>query len=160
MITTIRMKNFRRFKDQTIEFDKISYIEGQNNAGKTTIFLAIEYALFGTVTGFRSQAALFQPGTKKMGVELIYTGRNSKTYRLQRMHELKGKGASGHYTLKEIIGDDERYILSSDFANTSEEMLQLQIIESLGISKRLFDVALNIKQGPPTNRIQLDIPHY
>ncbi|MHA2503338.1 MAG: AAA family ATPase [Candidatus Kariarchaeaceae archaeon] len=162
MISRLRLKNFRRFQDASISFDNgISYIEGKNNAGKSSLFMGIEYGLFGTVAGFRSQTALFAPQADKMGVEVIYEGKDGRTYRLQRMHERAGRSAKGHYTLKVKDGDTEKYLVSSDFEGSSEEMLQLQVFESLGISKRLFDVAVNIKQGEISSILegtsQLDI---
>ncbi len=152
MIENIHLKNFRRFANSSFDLKEgITFIEGENNAGKTSIFIAIEYALFGAVSGFNTQTALFQPGKSEMGVQLRYKGKDNLTYILQRVHKLKKKGknksATGHFTLKQITDGEEKYIYSSDFPNNNEEQLQLKINETLGISKRLFEVAVNIKQG-------------
>src|SRR6267142_4098124 len=105
MIKRLRLKGFRRYADETFELDKgVTYIDGRNNAGKTTLFLAIEYALTGTVAGARSQAVLLHPGAKGLGVELVFTGRDAHTYKLQRLHQLPPRAKSrlvGHFTLKE-----------------------------------------------------------
>ena len=159
MIKKITLKNFRRYVNQSITFDpQLTYIMGENNAGKTTIFMAIEYALFGRVTGFSSQAELAHPNSDKMGVQLEYIGKDGLTYVLQRMHEVVETSgrlkAKGNYTLKKFEDDEEVYLSSSDFPKDSEEVLQLKIFESLGISKRLFELAINIKQGEITSILE------
>jgi len=65
VITRLRLKGFRRYVDETFELGPgVTFINGRNNAGKTTLFLAIEYALTGTVSGARSQAVLLNPAAK------------------------------------------------------------------------------------------------
>lgn len=49
MIKQLVLKNFRQHQDLTLNFDAgVTVLRGQNEAGKTTIFEAIAYALFGT----------------------------------------------------------------------------------------------------------------
>ncbi|NVB77682.1 MAG: AAA family ATPase [Kofleriaceae bacterium] len=151
MIRRLRVKGFRRYVDAAFEFGPgVTFIDGKNNAGKTTLFLAIEYALTGTVAGARSQMMLLNPGAKGLGVELVFVGRDRKTYKLQRVHQLPPRAKSrlvGHFTLKEIVGDgDERYILSSDFQD-HEDALAKKLAEITGISRRVLDLAVHIRQG-------------
>lgn len=151
MIQRLRLKGFRRYDDETFELAKgVTFIDGRNNAGKTTLFLAIEYALTGTVAGARSQAMLLHPGAKGLGVELVFTGRDGKTYKLQRLHQLPPRAKSrliGHFTLKEIVGpDDERYVLSSDFQD-HEDALASKLADITGISRRVLDLAVHVRQG-------------
>lgn len=161
MIKSLRMRNFRRFLSEDITFSNgITFIEGENNAGKTTLFMAIEYGLFGVVQGFASQAALVHPGKDKFGVELVYTGRDGFDYKLQRVHVVSKavtrSSATGHYTLKQITDEGEVYLESSDFPKCSEEDLQLKVFETLGISRRLFNIAVNIRQGVITHILEGD----
>jgi len=164
MIERLRLKNFRRYKEETIDFvNGMNYIGGINNAGKTSLFYAIEYALFGRVGSFKSQIALLHPGQKTVGIELIFIGRDGQRYKLQRIHTLPPKSKTkivGHYTLKKISDDGEIYMLSSDFQDR-EETLALKLYELLGISRRLFDVSINLKQGEISSILdgmpQLDI---
>ncbi len=150
MITSIRLKNFRRFKDETFNLGPgINFIKGINNAGKTTVFYAIEYALFGRVAGFRSPSELLFPGEKTVGVEIIFQGKGNNTYRLQRIHTKPPKARTkvvGHYTLKKFVDESETYVLSSDFQD-HEGALSLKLYEIIGLSKKLFEVAVNLKQG-------------
>lgn len=154
MIRRLRIKGFRRYDDRAFEFGPgVTFIDGRNNAGKTTLFLAIEYALTGTVTGARTQAALLNPDAKGLGVELVFGGRDGRTYKLQRVHQLPPRAKSrliGHFTLKELVTRDgveeERYLLSSDFQD-HEEALAKKLAEITGISRRVFDLAVHIRQG-------------
>ena len=151
MIKRLRLKGFRRYVDETFELGPgVTFIDGRNNAGKTTLFLAIEYALTGTVAGARSQAVLLNPDAKGLGVELVFTGRDGKTYKLQRVHQLPPRSRSrliGHFTLKEVVGtDDERYVLSSDFQD-HEDALAKKLAEITGITRRVLDLAVHVRQG-------------
>ena len=160
MIKRLRLKGFRRYIDSTFELEKgVTFIDGRNNAGKTTLFLAIEYALTGTVVGARSQMMLLNPAAKGLGVELVFTGRDGKTYKLQRLHQLPPKARTklvGHFTLKEIVGqDDERYVLSSDFQD-HEDALAKKLQEITGISRRVLDLAVHVRQGDITKILDGD----
>jgi exonuclease SbcC len=151
MITSLRLKGFRRYKDTTFPFGPgVNFIEGENNAGKTTLLYAVEYALFGRVDGFKSVAALVKPDARSVGVELVFTDRNGATWRLQRMHAYPPKARkvlTGHFTLKELLKDGtSRYVLSSDFGDT-EDQLALALQERTGLTRRLFALAVHMKQG-------------
>lgn len=151
MIDRIRLRNFRRYRDATLRFETgVNLIEGENNVGKTTLFYAIEYALFGRVDGFKTIRALMQPGKKSLGVELVFRGQKDERYLLQRVHQTPAKGKKttldGYFTLKEILDDGERYLLASDFGDT-EDKLALKMREITGLTRRLFSVALHMRQG-------------
>ncbi len=162
MILTLRLKSFRRYGDETLELGPgICFVEGDNNAGKTTLFYAIEYALFGRVTGHKTIAALMAPKAKGMGVELVMRGVDGHRWRLQRMHALpprSRKTTIGHFTLKRSVRpldappeegvdpNEESYVVSSDFADR-EEALALALSKALGVTRRYFDVAVHIRQG-------------
>lgn len=151
MIETLRLKNFRRYDDQRFTFTSgVNYLLGENNAGKTTLFYALEYVLFGTVAGFRSLAMMMRAKARDMGVELVFTGRDGGRYRLQRMHQRPPRAKTqinGHFTLKQIHGEgDEQYLLSSDFQD-HEEALAQRLSQILGVGRRLFELALHLRQG-------------
>ncbi len=151
MIKRLRLKGFRRYVDETFELGPgVTFINGRNNAGKTTLFLAIEYALTGTVAGARSQAFLLHPDAKGLGVELVFSARDGKIYKLQRLHQMPARAKSrliGHFTLKEIVGpEDERYVLSSDFQD-HEDALAKKLAEITGITRRILHLAVHVRQG-------------
>jgi exonuclease SbcC len=150
MIERLRLRNFRRYRDATLRFEAgVNIIEGRNNVGKTTLFYAIEYALFGRVENFKTIRSLMQPGKRSLGVELAFAGQNGQRYLLQRVHQMPPKSKKildGHFTLKEILDDGERYLLASDFGDT-EDKLALMMHELTGLTRRLFSVALHMRQG-------------
>jgi AAA15 family ATPase/GTPase len=41
MCTTLRLRNFKGFRDQVIEFQQFSVVIGRNNAGKSSSFETI-----------------------------------------------------------------------------------------------------------------------
>lgn len=169
MILGLRLKSFRRYADETLELGPgVCFLEGDNNAGKTSLFYAIEYALFGRVTGHKTIAALMAPKAKAMGVELVLRGVDGHRWRLQRMHVLpprSRKTTIGHFTLKRsarpidapaeegIDPSEETYVVSSDFGDR-EEALALALAKALGVSRRYFDVAVHIRQGAITQILE------
>ena len=150
MIERLRLRNFRRYRDATLRFEGgLNFIEGRNNVGKTSLFYAIEYALFGRVENFKTIRSLMQPGRRSLGVELLFTGPKGERFLLQRLHQMPAKSKKtldGHFTLKEILEDGERYLLSSDFGDT-EDKLALKMNEVTGLTRRFFSIALHMRQG-------------
>ena len=153
MIESIRMKNFRRFKDETVNFKpSLNLIEGVNNAGKSTILYAVEYGFFGLVKGFKRKADITNYNYSDAGVDLKFIGLDGQQYRLMRFHRI-GRGLTvteSHFTLKKIVEEEdettEEYVMSSDF-NDTEENLALKIRELTGLSRRLFDITIGARQG-------------
>ena len=156
MLEEIRLKNFRSHADIRFPFnDGFNLISGRNNAGKTTIFYAIEYCFFGNISGYKKISQLTAFDANDVGVEILFRGRTGEKYKLQRMHKISGKNraAKGHFTLKKYIIDKEdptveteSYLLSSDFGDR-EDKLSLTLSEITGISKRFFETAIHYRQG-------------
>jgi len=164
MIERLRLRNFRRYRDATLSFQPgMNTIQGPNNVGKTTIFFAIEYALFGRVENFKTIRALMQPGKRSIGVELLFQGRTGERFLLQRIHQSPPKSKKtldGQFTLKAILDDGEKYLLASDFGDT-EDKLALKLQELTGLTRRFFCIALHMRQGEISSILsgakQLDI---
>lgn len=150
MIERVRLRNFRRYKEAVFPFKPgVNFIEGQNNVGKTSLFYAIEYALFGRVENFKTIRSLMQPGKRSLGVEVVFRGPTGERYLLQRAHIMPPRSKTkmdGHFTLKALAEDAERYLLASDFGDT-EDQLALKLQELTGLTRRLFSVALHMRQG-------------
>ena len=71
LIKKIKLENIRSYVKQEIEFPKGSILlSGNIGAGKTTVLLAVEFALFGLQRGIIDGAALLRNGTNKGSVEL------------------------------------------------------------------------------------------
>ena len=152
-ITRVRLRDFRRYHDATFTFGPgTTFLEGENNAGKTSVFYAIEYALFGRAGSNLRPTDLLRPGARGVGVELCFTGRDGRHYRLQRVHVRPPRSRSkvvGHFTLwvRDAEPDaPERYLLSSDFDDLETD-LALAVQRALGLGRRGWDLAVHLQQG-------------
>ncbi|MBS3171886.1 AAA family ATPase [Candidatus Woesearchaeota archaeon] len=73
LIKKIKLKNIRSYIGEEIEFDKgITLLSGDIGSGKSTILLAIDFALFGLRKGYLSGNALLRNGEKEGSVELTF----------------------------------------------------------------------------------------
>ncbi|MBI4155115.1 AAA family ATPase [Candidatus Woesearchaeota archaeon] len=73
-INSIKLKNIRSFLDQEINFNKgTTLLSGDIGSGKSTILLAICFALFGMSKGFLSGSALLRNGENEGLVKLNFT---------------------------------------------------------------------------------------
>ena len=73
LIKSLHLKNIRSYVDQTITFpDGSLMLSGDIGAGKSTVLLAIEFALFGLLKSDLSGGALLRHGTKQGTVELRF----------------------------------------------------------------------------------------
>ncbi len=137
----------------TIDFDKLGnkglyLITGDTGAGKTTIFDAITYALYGEASGevreagmFRSQYALPETPTE---VELLFTYAG-KEYRVQRSPEYnrpktRGEGFTVKKAQAQFFYPDGRVV--SKWKEVNEAVTQL-----LGIDREQFSGIAMIAQG-------------
>jgi len=77
-IAKLRMKNWRSYKDQTFDLPRLAVVRGENAAGKSSIQLAVEWAITGknSCTDARGAGAdeLIRIGEKEMGVLLEFAG--------------------------------------------------------------------------------------
>ncbi len=155
MLITLKLTNFRRHASLELEFEpKFNLVSGRNNAGKTTIFYAIEYVQFGTVPGFKKLASLVSFGKKNMAVELVFQGRDEQVYKLVRSHSFTAKAAKGTFELcksSEKIPkhlEEAKWELVISSQNKDKETdLSLKLNELLGISRRFFETAVHFYQG-------------
>ena len=80
ILHTLVLHNFRRFKHATIEFPEgVIGVVGLNGAGKSTIFEAIAWALYGTVAARTSADLIKRNGAEpsdpcriELGLSLIH----------------------------------------------------------------------------------------
>ena len=71
LIKKIKLKNIRSYIGEEIEFDKgITLLSGDIGSGKSTILLAIDFALFGIRRGELSGPALLRNGCNEGYVNL------------------------------------------------------------------------------------------
>ncbi|MBR2742455.1 MAG: SMC family ATPase [Clostridia bacterium] len=128
--------------------DRIYLITGDTGAGKTTIFDAIAYALYGKASGDTRDAAMLRSkyadsGTKTE-VELVfdYRGREYTVKRSPRQMRPKkrGEGLKADDELSELILPDGRVF-------TAKKEVDERIKEILGVDREQFSQIAMIAQG-------------
>ena len=73
LLKSLHLKNIRSYNDENITFPNgIVLLAGDIGAGKSTILLAIEFALFGILRGELSGSALLRHGAREGTVELAF----------------------------------------------------------------------------------------
>jgi exonuclease SbcC len=84
LLKTLRLRNIRSYRDEEITFPEgVVLLAGDIGSGKSTILLAIEFALFGLLRGELSGSALLRNGANEGGVELTFE-LNGKEYAIGR----------------------------------------------------------------------------
>lgn len=151
----LTMSAFATFAgEQVIDFTKLNgrnifLVTGKTGAGKTTIFDAISYALYGSPSGdFRDVASLrsdYADGSVKTYVELEFELRG-KVYKINRnpeqmLNKLKGEG------LKKELAGVSFYIPDEEKPLTRIKDVDERVKEILGVDKDQFRQIVMLPQG-------------
>lgn len=151
----LTMSAFATFAgEQVIDFTKLNgrnifLVTGKTGAGKTTIFDAISYALYGSPSGdFRDVASLrshYANGSVKTYVELEFELRG-KIYKINRnpeqmLNKLKGDG------LKKELAGVSFYIPDEEKPLTRIKDVDERVKEILGVDKDQFRQIVMLPQG-------------
>ncbi|QQG38740.1 MAG: AAA family ATPase [Candidatus Woesearchaeota archaeon] len=79
LLKKIRLKNIRSYMDQTIEFPLGSLLlSGDIGSGKSSVLLALDFALFGLQPGTLTGSALLRNGEKRGEVEINFVVDNKE----------------------------------------------------------------------------------
>lgn len=135
----------------------IFLINGDTGAGKTTIFDAISFALFGNASGENRSPESFEVimrGMMKTYVELVFQHRN-KEYRLYRnpsyrRNKKRGSGTTEEKAEANLIMPDGRVI-------TGYNQVTETITELLGIDWKQYKQIAMIAQGEFHNCLQQEV---
>lgn len=106
VINKLRLKNFKQYKDETINFPNgLTGLVGRNGAGKSTVFDAISFALFGPLKGVNLSQLKNDnaPASEPVEVELEFVERN-KEYVVKRA--LRGAAQTSKVGLYRIDQQD------------------------------------------------------
>jgi len=128
LLKSLKLKNIRSYLDQQIEFPEGSLLlAGDIGAGKSTVLLAIEFALFGIMRGELSGSALLRNGKNSGAVELCF--------------ELAGNEISVKRSLKRAKDSVEQetgeIVVNGKRVEATATELKARIIELLGYPKEL-----------------------
>lgn len=129
LLRSIKLKNIRSYLEQEIQFPEGSVLlSGDIGTGKSTILLAIEFALFGILRGDLSGNSLLRNGTEKGHVELEF--------------ELEGQKITIHRKLKRTkntVEQDAGYIIKNSMRkDATPQELKTEILELVGYPKSML----------------------
>jgi len=129
ILKSLKLNNIRSYIDETINFPAGSVLlSGDIGSGKSTILLAIEFALFGVKRKHLSGAALLRHGVKEGSVELSFSIDNCE-YTVKRVLK-RGK---------DTIKQDAGYIISNGIKKEGTAVeLKSVIIDLIGYPKDLI----------------------
>jgi exonuclease SbcC len=141
IIKNIKMENFRSHRNTSINFNKgITSIIGQNGSGKSSIFQAMNFALFAPRgNNFRIEN-LMQQGSASFSVELEF--------------EMMGNSYLVKRKRFQNKTDDKLYVNGKLNAESASE-INKKMEEILEIDNSVFSNAIYIKQGEIANLIQM-----
>ena len=141
IISKLEMKNFKSHKNTSCNFDRgITLVFGQNGAGKSSIFEAINYALFG------GRADNFiRHESKSMKVSMQFNSGGIE-YRIERNRTEKSSAAR----LYRLDSGSEK-IESSGSQNVKEDLEN-----KLGFDGTLFRNAVYVRQGEKAESVLAD----
>ncbi len=78
-IDSLKLRNIRSYEESSVSFQEgTTLLSGDIGCGKTSILLAIEFALFGVIRGSVSASSLLRTGCKEGEVELSFSIRKHK----------------------------------------------------------------------------------
>ncbi len=107
----IKLKNIRSYEEQEIEFpDGSLLLSGDIGSGKTSILLAIEYALFGLQPGQKGSALLRNNASLgEVSLELEIAGREVI---IERRLKRESKAVSNDYSAITLDGEKKEYSIT------------------------------------------------
>lgn len=135
-----RMKliNWHRFENCTIEFGDSTLLSGENGAGKTTLLDAIQFVITCSAAAFNKAA--HENGKRKLSGYVRYkTGRENKTY--ERTGEI-----SAHIALEFYEESRDRYFIIGavvDSATEGQETTVRYLIDDKRLNDEMFFKAGN-----------------
>jgi exonuclease SbcC len=137
ILKSIRLKNFRKFKESYIEFpDGVTGVVGLNGVGKSTVFEAVAWTLYGPVAARTSTDQIKREGAApsdpcRVELDFIF---NDDTYHVVREMSGKNLSALGSATV------------NGKLTANGAEVLSKYIQKKLGMDWKSFYTSIFAKQ--------------
>ena len=137
ILKSIRLRNFRKFKESYIEFpDGVTGVVGLNGVGKSTVFEAVAWTLYGPVAARTSTDQIKREGAApsdpcRVELEFMF---DDDTYHVMREMSGKNLSASGSATV------------NGKLAANGAEVLSKYIQKKLGMDWKSFYTSIFAKQ--------------
>jgi exonuclease SbcC len=131
LLKSLKLENIRSYNSQSIDFTNGStLLLGDIGSGKTTILLAIEFAMFGLIKGDISGGTLLRHGKKEGSVELTFIIDNKEVRIVRKLK--RGKD--------DVIGQESGQIITDSkvFDGTPVE-LKSKMLELFGYPQELIN---------------------
>lgn len=132
-LTRVKLINWHRFINDTIEFENSTLISGENGAGKSTLLDAIQFVVTCTTNYFNKAA--HENGKRKLtGYIRCKTGRENKPY--ERTGEI-----SAHVALEFYEEKKDRYFIVGavvDSASEGQEKTVRYLMDNMRLDDTMF----------------------
>lgn len=155
----LSMRAFGSYMDETIDFRKVDHglflITGDTGAGKTTIFDAITFALFGETSGGKREGRMmrsqYAPKNVKTEVTLrfLYRGEEYEITRNPEQPNYKKNKDTGEYEQRKTnISPNVELIMPDGVAYPGKmKEINSKIIELIGLNAEQFTQVAMLAQG-------------
>jgi len=146
----VHLRNFRKFSNEKIEFsENLNLIEGENNAGKSSIFYAIYFGLTGNALNFRSPKEYINFDESKMMVDIEFTSAGTDYF--IRRHYTQSSG--GEYSIGRVENGN-RTILESTEKGSKASEVNKKLYDVTGLNKKIIENVTYAAQQKFVNLIE------
>ncbi len=128
ILTSLHMENYKKYRDYTLEFvEGLTGIIGRNGSGKSTIFDAITFALYGDARGEKETIRYAKAGDKDAVCVTLLFEIEGKSYKVVR--EMRGKSL----TAKAHLYDGDNALIAESARGVTSE-----IVRRIGMNRDAF----------------------
>ena len=132
-LTRVKLINWHRFTNETIDFEKTVLLSGENGAGKSTLLDAIQFVITCSANYFNKAA--HENGKRKLtGYIRCKTGKENKPY--ERIGEI-----SAHVALEFFEEKKQKYFIVGaviDSASEGQEKIVRYLMDGVRLGDELF----------------------